>query len=111
MGQTTEQVPHCMQVLNGSPLMVVTFSKNFMFYNNPAAWHGGINYSLENDNDNDPNLFVGFNADVGPNMTFLAEYDFGINDTERYHVYGQQKRGYLNMGLAGCGQLSESART
>jgi hypothetical protein len=83
-----------------SPGFYLSFSKNLMFYNNPAAWHGGINYSLENDNDNDPNLFVGFNADVGPNMTFLAEYDFAINDTERYHVYGRQRRGYLNMGLA-----------
>jgi len=83
-----------------SPGFYLALSKNFRLYDNPAAWHGGINYSLENDNDNDPNLFVGFNADVGPNMTFLAEYDFGINDTERYGVYGRQRRGYLNMGLA-----------
>ena len=82
-----------------SPGFYFVFSKNFQFYENPAAWHGGINYSLENSRDNDPNLFVGFNADVGPSMTFLAEYDFAFNDTERYSVYGK-RRGYMNMGLA-----------
>lgn len=83
-----------------SPGFYFVFSKNFSLYQNPAAWHGGINYSLENKHDNDPDLFIGFNADVGPNMTYLAEYDFAFNDTERYGVYGSKKRGYMNMGLA-----------
>lgn len=82
-----------------SPGFYMAFSKNLLFYDNLAAWHAGLNYSLENEHDNDPNLFVGFNADVGTNMTFLAEYDFALNDTEEYGVYGK-KRGYLNLGLA-----------
>ncbi len=82
-----------------SPGFYLTFSKNFQFYGNPAGWHGGIGYSLENDVDDDPDLYLGFNADVGPAMTFLTEYDFAFNDNQRYHVYGL-KRGYLNMGLA-----------
>jgi hypothetical protein len=82
-----------------SPGFYLIFSKNFGFYNSPAAWHWGINYSLENEEDDDPNLFVGFNTDVSPTMTFLAEYDFAINDTKKYGVYGK-RRGYLNMGLA-----------
>jgi hypothetical protein len=83
-----------------APGFYFVLSKNFRFYQNSAAWHGGVNYSLENEQDNDPNLFIGFNADVSPNMTFLTEYDFAFNDTERNGVYGRQRRGYLNMGLA-----------
>jgi hypothetical protein len=82
-----------------SPGFYLAFSKNFGFYNNPAAWHWGINYSLETDYDDDPSVFVGFNADLGPNMTFLSEYDFAFNDNHRYDIYGK-KRGYLNIGLA-----------
>ena len=82
-----------------SPGFYLVFSKNFQFYQNPAAWHWGINYSLENERDNDPNMYIGFNSDVGPSMTFLAEYDFGINDTDKYGIYGK-RRGYLNLGLA-----------
>ena len=75
------------------------FSKNFKIYNNPAGLHGGVNYSLENKDDNDPDVFAGFNADLGGDMMFLAEYDSGLNDNKRYGVYGLG-RGYLNMGLA-----------
>jgi len=82
-----------------SPGFYVAFSKNFKFYENPAGIHWGINYSLENDEDNDPDAFIGFNTDVGPSMVFLTEYDFGLNDNKRYGVYGLG-RGFLNMGLA-----------
>lgn len=77
----------------------VVFSKNFKSYENPAGLHWGVNYSLENDEDNDPDVFLGFNTDVGPNMIFLTEYDLAINDNKRYEVYGLG-RGFLNMGLA-----------
>ena len=56
-----------------SPGFYLAFSKNFGLYNNPAAWHWGINYSLETDEDNDPSAFVGFSSDLGHNMTFLSE--------------------------------------
>ncbi len=82
-----------------SPGFYLAFSKNFGFYDNPAAWHWGINYSLETDQDNDPSAFVGFSADLGHNMTFLSEYDFAFNDNSRYYIYGK-KKGYLNIGLA-----------
>jgi len=77
----------------------VAFSKNFGLYDNATGIHWGVNYSLENKVDNDPNVFLGFNTDVGPNMVFLAEYDLALNDNKRYDVYGLG-RGFLNMGLA-----------
>lgn len=82
-----------------SPGFYLAFSKNFNFYDNPAGWHGGINYSLENKVDNDPSGFIGFNSDLGNDMLFLAEYDFGFNDNKRSSIYGLG-RGFLNMGLA-----------
>lgn len=77
----------------------MVFSKNFKFYENAASLHFGANYSLENDMDNDPDVFLGFHTDVGPTMVFLTEYDFAINDNKRYDVYGLG-RGYLNIGLS-----------
>lgn len=77
----------------------VVFSENFRLYDNSTGLHWGVNYSLENKVDNDPNVFMGFNTDVGPNMVFLTEYDFALNDNKRYDVYGLG-RGFLNLGLA-----------
>ena len=82
-----------------SPGFYVVFSKNFKFYENPASIHFGTNYSLENDIDSDPNVFIGFHTDIGPSMVFLTEYDFAVNDNKRDSVYGLG-RGFLNMGLA-----------
>jgi hypothetical protein len=82
-----------------SPGFYMAFSKNFKLYENPASFHWGVNYSLENDVDNDPNVFMGFHADTGPGMIFLTEYDFAINDNKRNHIYGLG-RGFLNLGLA-----------
>ena len=82
-----------------SPGFYVAFSKNFKLYENPASFHWGANYSFENDEDNDPNIFVGFHADTGPGMVFLTEYDFAINDNKRHDVYGLG-RGFFNLGLA-----------
>ncbi|HBC47752.1 MAG TPA: hypothetical protein DEO84_03130 [candidate division Zixibacteria bacterium] len=76
----------------------VAFSTNFQIYSNNAGLHFGANYSLENDRDSDPSIFVGFNADLGNDMLFLSEYDFALNDNTRYSVYGKG-RGFFNMGL------------
>ncbi len=81
-----------------SPGFYLAFSKNFKLYDNPAGWHWGANYSLENKADNDPSAFVGFNADLGNDMLYLAEYDLALNDNRSSGVYGRG-RGYLNMGL------------
>jgi hypothetical protein len=81
-----------------SPGFYGAFSKNFKIYSNPAGLHGGVNYSLENEKDSDPDVFIGFNADLGADMMYLAEYDLALNDNKRDGDYGLG-RGYLNMGL------------
>jgi len=82
-----------------SPGFYMAFTKRFLLYNNPAGWHWGANYSLENERDNDPSAFVGFNAELAADMMFLAEYDFALNDNKPDGVYGRG-RGFLNMALA-----------
>ncbi|MDP8200523.1 MAG: YjbH domain-containing protein [Candidatus Tenebribacter burtonii] len=60
----------------------LTASKNFFLFGNLGV-HGGINYSLETeDNDDEPNLFLGFDKTIGDIVVLLAEYDTGWNDNE-----------------------------
>ena len=77
----------------------MSFSKRYPIYSSYVSLHGGINYSLENDIDSDPNLFAGTLVNLGYNMIYTAEYDFAINDNKRRGNFGRG-RGYLNMGLA-----------
>ena len=81
-----------------SPGFYLVFSRNLKIYQNPAGIHWGINYSLENKVDSDPDAFLGLNADLGNDMLYLAEYDFAFNDNRTDGIYGRG-RGYLNMGV------------
>ena len=45
------------------------------------AFHGGVNYSLEDgDGDDDVNFFLGTEKSLGPEITLALEYDAAIND-------------------------------
>ncbi len=60
--------------------------------------HGGINYSLERDDgDNDLNAFVASTVNLGPQWSFLAEYDFAWNDNGPRAL--GRGNGVLNVGL------------
>jgi len=82
-----------------SPGFYLVFSKKYPIHLNKFSLHGGINYSLENGIDSDPNFFGGMAASFGYNLIFLAEYDFAINDNKPSGIFGRG-RGYLNVGLA-----------
>ena len=74
----------------------LTASKNFFLFGNIGV-HGGLNYSLENDdNDDEPNIFVGFDKTIGDMIVLLAEYDTGWNDNEADFVKG---RGFFNASV------------
>lgn len=77
----------------------MTASKRYPIYTSYVVLNGGINYSLENDIDSDPNIFIGSLTNLGYNMLFTAEYDFAINDNKRAGNFGIG-RGYLNVGLS-----------
>lgn len=73
-------------------------SKNYaVFYN--LGFHGGINYSLENDdNDGELNLFAGADLNLNREVRFTLEYDFANNDNENDELFGSGQ-GYLNAGF------------
>lgn len=80
-----------------SPGFFAAFAKNFEFLGYLSV-HGGINYSLERDDDDkDLNGWIGMEKSIGGEISFLAEYDFAINDNG-VKSYGDG-RGYLNVGL------------
>ena len=82
-------------------------SRSFYFYEWTAGWHGGINYSLENDRDDDKDLngFLGLDATFKYNLALLIEYDAALNDDKSSlpngdpYPYAGKGRGYLNLSV------------
>lgn len=75
-------------------------SRNFYFYQWSAGWHAGVNYSLENDdNDDDINLFLGVDVAFNYNLALLLEWDFAFNDNESNTTMSGSDPGYVNMSL------------
>lgn len=82
----------------------LVISKNYI-WNGEFGTHLGVNYSLENDDDDDLNIFFGFDKSLGQKALLLAEYDVALNDYQ-YQRDGEQKaetlgkgKGYLNTGV------------
>ncbi|MEA3296485.1 MAG: hypothetical protein U9R56_01310 [candidate division Zixibacteria bacterium] len=84
-------------------------SRSFYFYSWTSGWHAGINYSLENeiDNDNNINFFGGFDATFKYNLALLLEYDAAFNDDwsdlpegmKDKEKYSGKRYGYLNCAI------------
>ena len=82
--------------------MYIVFSKNWNFLGN-LGMHMGISKSLsENDDgDNDPDVFFGFDKELNRSFSFLVEYDAALNDDDHTLndiTFGKGK-GYLNAGV------------
>ena len=74
-------------------------SKGYAAGEIPFGLHGGVNYSLENDDeDKDISLFFGADLGFGDNLGVVAEYDLGTNDDKAEKLFGQGY-GYLNVGF------------
>ncbi len=72
-------------------------SRNYWLLGN-LGFHGGINKSLENDDeDDDVNVFAGLDKGLPYGVEILLEYDFAFNDNET-SVFGKGD-GYLNAGI------------
>ena len=83
----------------------LAFSKNYLFMGN-LGLTAGTNYSLENEEDSDLDIFFGFDKSIGNKLNLLVDYSVGINDyendkadeTDKKKLLGKG-RGYLNAGL------------
>jgi len=74
-------------------------SKGYAAGEIPFGLHGGVNYSLENDDeDKDISIFFGADLMIGDNLGLVAEYDLGSNDDKAKELFGQGY-GYLNVGV------------
>lgn len=75
-------------------------SRSFYMKDVAMGGHAGINYSLENelDDDKEVTFFVGLDARFAYNIGFLMEYDLAIND-DRSSVGYAKGRGYFNLGI------------
>jgi hypothetical protein len=82
-----------------SPGFFMAVSKEYPVYSSYVSLHGGISYSLENEIDSDPNIYIGSLINLGYRMVFLTEYDFALNDNKSAGIFGRG-RGYLNIGVA-----------
>ena len=82
--------------------VVASSNRNFM---GNLGIHLGVNYSLETDDeDKDPDFFLGLDKSIGDMIVFCSEYDLALNDNEDYvesiipELSGDNK-GYLNAGF------------
>lgn len=80
-----------------SPGFFGAVSKNYEFLGY-LSLHGAVNYSLETkDGDNFVNLAVGLEKTIGRQVSFVAEYNFALNDNKN-DLYGRGN-GYMHVGV------------
>ena len=77
----------------------VVASKNYPFYNWQIGFHGGFNYSTEQEDDDDNiNFFLGMDTRLNQDVGLVLEYDFATNDNRSLTSAGKGN-GYLNASL------------
>jgi hypothetical protein len=63
-----------------SPGFYVVLSKNYTTLLGQVALHGGMNYSTENKDDDDPDLFFGTDWALLDQLSVLFDFDAAFND-------------------------------
>ena len=72
----------------------IVMSRNYSMLGN-LGMHGGVNYSLEDDDDDkDPSFWIGVDKNIGDIIELCCEYDFATNDNVNKNITSD--RGYLN---------------
>ncbi len=82
-----------------SPGIFLVASKNWATFGGNLGLHLGLNYSLEESDQNGFNSYIGLDKNIGTIVAVSVEYDAAINDNDtKDGVYGTGK-GYLNAAL------------
>jgi hypothetical protein len=75
------------------------FSKNYRFLTDLSI-HGGVNYSLENDDERGVNIFCGSTVGVIPGFSLLFDYNAAFDDDDpAVASHRTRGRGYLDAGV------------
>lgn len=75
------------------------FSKNYYLIRD-FSLHGGINYSLENEDEEGVNAFGGFSLGLFPGLSLLLDYSASFDDDDSEVVTHRTRgRGYLDSGV------------
>ncbi len=73
-------IPFLRQYVMKSPGFFIAASKNYDFHGT-ISFHGSANYTLErNDDDFDPNIYLGAEKSIGPIVSWLVEYNFAFDN-------------------------------
>jgi hypothetical protein len=64
----------------------------------PTVLHGGVNFSLEDEDDSDLDFFVGAEKILRPEITLVGEWDAATNDNQP-HARSGKGAGFVNLGL------------
>jgi hypothetical protein len=74
-------------------------SKNYYYHRN-ISFHGGINYSLENEFEESIDFFAGMSLEMFTGMTVLLDYNAAMNDDDGNLPSCRTKgKGYLDTGV------------
>ncbi len=77
----------------------VVLSKNYYLYKN-ISFHGGINYSLEDEHEEGMDFFAGVSLEVLSGMSLLFEYSPAMNDDDAQLPSCRTRgKGYMDMGI------------
>lgn len=83
--------------------LFAVISRSFYFYNWTSGWHGGFNYSMEYDGDEDKdiNFFGGLDLTFKYNLAIALEFDAAFNDNKSgiQDDFAGKGRGYLNSSV------------
>ena len=76
-----------------SPGFYLVASKNYDFLSGDLSFHGGLNYTLEHDDDEGPDLYAG-SILLFRFVKVTLDYRAGLDDN-----IDTQKKGYLNLSV------------
>jgi hypothetical protein len=77
-------------------------SKNWRFVLGNMGIHGGLNINFieTEDGDTDPNLFIGVDVELNPELSFLLEYNAALNENDMTaKTISTTRGGYLNAAV------------
>ncbi len=72
-----------------SPGLYVVVTKNYTFALGQLTPNGGVSFTTEREDDNDPNLFFGLNWTIANQFSILLDIDAALNDNANDSDFGQ----------------------